>query len=194
MEAGVGWWWWGATRADERVAPNPLSLQQKCAVKGWRKLERKRGREKVGSCERLFLASAAVQRGGCHCCPKWHESMLCVCCQIVVHPLHLLGRPYTTVVYNEAWRAHLDHLAQVGDEDEDVHPLLPDHPPEEVERAGRWAGCGDVGTGLLEAVDVAGVDVVAPLLSGQGAQLDARAIICIVKKKVFLLTMGKKWH
>ena len=72
---------------------------------------------------------------------------------------------------------HPSALDEVGDHDEDVHVLLPDHPPEAVEGGRQRALGADVRPRLLVAVDEVGVDVVAALLRPERLQRHPRVVV-----------------
>ena len=66
----------------------------------------------------------------------------------------------------------------MGDHDDDVRVLLPDHPPEGGRRLPGRALRADVGPRGAEAVDVVGVDVVVPAALRLGhAQPDAGVVV-----------------
>ncbi len=77
---------------------------------------------------------------------------------------------------------HPSSFHKVGDHDDGPHALLPDHSPEGVERVRQRALSGDVGPGLLEPVNVIGIDVLAAFLTRKGPQLDARVVIWRVQR------------
>ena len=69
-------------------------------------------------------------------------------------------------------------LHQVGDHDDDVNILLPNHPPERVPCVLKRALSGDVGVAFPEPINEVGVDVVRSLLlAHQGRQLDPGVVV-----------------
>ena len=73
---------------------------------------------------------------------------------------------------------HPSAFDEIGDHDEDVDVLLPDHPPEAV-KGGRQGTLGaDVGPRLLVAVNEVGVHIVAALLGADRLQRHPRVVVC----------------
>ena len=72
---------------------------------------------------------------------------------------------------------YLPPFDEVRDHHNGADALLPDHAPEGVEGVGERTLRGHVCPRLLEAVDEVGIEVLATLLAGKGAKLDARVIV-----------------